>query len=87
MTVLAIVLVAGILLTWMLVHSYSGRDATPFKRQARRARTGDGGDVSWMYFGGGSDGGGASDCGGSDGGGSDGGGCGGDGGGGGGGGD
>ena len=86
MTVLAIVLDAGILLTWMLVHSYSGRDATPFKRQARRARTGDGGDVSWMYFGSGSDSG-ASDCGGSDGGGSDGGGCGGDGGGGGGGGD
>jgi hypothetical protein len=59
-TVLALVLGAAILLTLMVVHSYSGRDATPHKRRARAAHGTDGGDAAWAFSG--SDGG-ASDCG------------------------
>ena len=78
MTVLALVFGAAILLTLMLVSSYSGRDARPARR-TRSPHSSDGGNVAWMSNGSDSS---AGDCGGGDGGG----GCG-DGGGGGGGGD
>ena len=77
MTVVVLVLGAAILLTLMLVGSYSGRDGRPVRR-TRPAQDSHGGD-GWMFMSSGSDGG-SSDCGASDGGG-----CGGDGGGGGGG--
>jgi len=78
MTVLALVVGAAILLTLMLVHSYS-REGAHTVRTARPARRADGSDVSWMFFsdGGGSDcsagdaGGGCGDGGGGDGGGGD----------------
>jgi hypothetical protein len=57
-TVLALVFGAAILLTWMLVHSYSGREA-PTRRRARPADGAVGGDAGWMFAG--SDGS-ASDC-------------------------
>ena len=71
MTVLALVFGAAILLTWMLVHSYSGREA-PTRRRAQPeggAGHGDAGhvDAGWMF--GGSDAS-ASDCSAGDGGGS-----------------
>jgi len=66
MTVLALVFGAAILLTLMLVASYSGREATPHRRRARPANGGDTADTSWMFVGGD---GGSSDCGAGDGGG------------------
>ena len=57
MTVFALVFGAAILLTWMLVHSYSGREGAPIRRRGQAAANGDSG--GWMFVG--SDGG-ASDC-------------------------
>jgi hypothetical protein len=51
MTVLALVFGAAILLTWMLVHSYSGRAGSPARRRAQPAHSGDRGDAGWMFFG------------------------------------
>ena len=58
MTVLVLVFGAAILLTWMLVDSYSGREA-PTRRRARPAHGARRGDGGWMFSG--SDGS-ASDC-------------------------
>ena len=57
MTVLVLVFGAAILLTLMLVHSYSGRAGSPARRQARRGHD-CGGDTAWMFGGDGS----GSDC-------------------------
>ena len=65
MTVLVLVS-AAIVLTVMLVRSYSGETAPP-KRRARAAHAADAGNGSWMFVGGD---GGASDCGAGDAGGS-----------------
>ena len=65
MTILALVVGAAILLTLMLVHSYSGETA-PSRRRTRRADSGDSSGSGWMYTAGDS---GASDCGAGDGGG------------------
>jgi hypothetical protein len=62
-TVLALVFGAAILLTWMLVHSYSRREVSPVRRRAQRANAGNRDDAFWMFSGGDSD---ASDCSGSD---------------------
>ena len=51
MTVLALVFGAAILLTLMLVHSYSGREASPPRRRARPARSAGHGDAGWMFAG------------------------------------
>lgn len=59
MTVLLLVVGAGILLTLMLVHSYSGRAGSPARGRGHSARTGDGGEGGWMFSGGGAD---ATDC-------------------------
>jgi hypothetical protein len=58
MTVLALVFGAAILLTWMLVHSYSRRQDFPTRRRAHPAHADCGGGW-WIY--GGSDGS-AGDC-------------------------
>ena len=78
MTILALVVGAAILLTLVLVHSYSGETA-PSRRRMRRADSDDGGGSGWMYTPGDSgagdcsadDGGGCGDGGGGDGGGGD----------------
>ena len=57
MTVLALVFGAAILLTWMVVHSYSSREGAPLRRHRQPASTADSG--GWMFLG--SDGG-SSDC-------------------------
>lgn len=59
MTFLVLVVGAGVLLTWMLVHSYSGRAGSPIRRRGHSAHTGDGGEAGWMVSGSGAD---ASDC-------------------------
>jgi len=59
MTVLALVVGAAILLTWMLVHSYSGREGAPVRRRRQAPDSGNNGDTVWMFAG--SDGG-SSDC-------------------------
>ena len=59
MTVLALVFGAAILLTWMLVHSYSGRAGSPVRRRAQPADAGNPGDTTWLFS---SSSGTSSDC-------------------------
>ena len=58
MTILALVVGAAVLLTLVLVHSYSG-ETEPSRRRTRRADSDDSGGSGWMYTPGEAD---ASDC-------------------------
>ena len=51
MTALALVFGAAILLTWMLVQSYSGRRGSPARRRAHAAHGPGCSDTGWMFSG------------------------------------